>query len=155
MAAKRKPAAKMQSAAEAEQMERDLSAIRRMMRKPLEDEFSKGALTMPQKVVMHVVLTQAGISLKDLSVAVSLAHSTVSGIVDRLEKQGLLERRVDASDGRVSRIYASAAVTDFVRDKMPELSRGPLGAALERASTDERAKIGWALKRLRELLENA
>lgn len=144
----------MGAKAEAERMERDLSAIRRAMRKPLEAEFAKGGLTVPQKAVMQVVVSRNGVSLKDLSNEVSLAHSTVSGIVDRLEKQGLAERRVDASDGRVSRIHASAPVADFLRDKLPALSTGPLGEALEWASTEERKQIGWALRRLRELLES-
>ncbi len=139
--------------AEAEQMERDLSAIRRMMRKPLADEFAKSGLTVPQKAVMQVVVNREGISLKELSHEVSLAHSTVSGIVDRLEKQGLVERRTNTADARLSQIHSSAAVKEFLRDKMPALSRGPLSAALERTSSDERRQIGWALQRLRELLE--
>jgi DNA-binding MarR family transcriptional regulator len=153
MGARSKPAKKARVSAEAEQMERDLSAIRRMMRKPLADEFAKGGLTVPQKAVMQVVVCREGISLKELSREVSLAHSTVSGIVDRLEKQGLIERRTDAGDGRVSQVHASASVKEFLRDKMPALRRGPLSAALERASAEERRQIGWALQRLRELLE--
>jgi len=145
---------KAHTAAQAIEMERDLSAIRRMMRKPLEAEVTRGNLTVPQKSVMAVVVRHEGISLKDLSAAMSLAHSTVSGIVDRLERQGLVERRTDANDGRVSLIHATAAVREFVREKIPELSRGPLSAALDRATAAERAQIGAALRRLRELLES-
>lgn len=153
MPARTKPEKKTRVSAEAEPMERDLSAIRRMMRKPLADEFAKGGLTVPQKAVMQIVVGREGISLKELSREVSLAHSTVSGIVDRLEKQGLIERRTDRGDARVSQIHSSTPVKEFLRDKMPALSRGPLSAALERASADERRQIGWALQRLRELLE--
>ena len=147
--------AKARTDAQAAEMERNLSAIRRMMRKPFHDEISKGNLTVPQKAVMGVVVRHEGISLKELSAAVSLAHSTVSGIVDRLEKRRLVERRADANDGRISRIRAAAVVRDFVREKIPELSRGPLTAALERASAEERTDIAAALRRLRELLEAA
>lgn len=140
-------------AMQAERMERDLSAIRRALRKPLEAEYARGELTVPQTAVMRVVVRQHGISLKDLSREVSLAHSTVSGIVDRLEKQGLVERRADPEDGRTSRIYPTATVTEFVRERIPQLSRGPLETALQRATVAERAEIGKALRRLRELLE--
>lgn len=136
-------------------MERDLRAIRRTLHRPFEEEIAKGGLTVPQKAVMQVIVGRDGISLKDLSSAVSLAHSTVSGIVDRLEKRGMIERRPDPRDGRVSSIHASAPVTKFVREKIPELSRGPLAKALERATADERKRIGSALRRLRELLEGA
>jgi DNA-binding MarR family transcriptional regulator len=116
---------------------------------------TRGGLTVPQTAVMRTVFNREGISLKDLSREMSLAHSTVSGIVDRLEKCGLLERRVDAKDGRVSRIHATGAVKKFVRERVPELRRGPLGRALEKASPAERAKIAWALRRLRALLEDS
>jgi DNA-binding MarR family transcriptional regulator len=135
------------------QMERDLGAIRRALRKPFEEEAARSGLTVPQTAVMQAVFHRPGISLKDLSREVSLAHSTVSGIVDRMEKHGLLERRVDPSDGRVSRIQTTAAVNRFVRERIPELHRGPLGRALEKASPAERGKIAWALRRLRALLE--
>jgi DNA-binding MarR family transcriptional regulator len=141
-------------AAEVVQMERDLSAIRRSMRKPLDDVIAKSSLTVPQRTIMQVVVGCQGIRLKDLSHEVNLAHSTVSGIVDRLEKQELIERRSDPTDRRVSRIYPSGNVDKFVRTRIPALRRGPLSKALERASTEEHHKIGWALRRLRELLEN-
>lgn len=137
----------------AAQMESDLSAIRRALRKPLEAEFAKGELTMPQKAVMQAAVFSQGISLKDLSRQVSLAHSTVSGIVDRLEKRGMIERRPDPADGRISRIHASAAVSAFLRDRMPALATGPLDAALRRTSEAERALLAKSLRRLRELLE--
>jgi DNA-binding MarR family transcriptional regulator len=140
-------------AAQAERMEQDLSGIRRAIRKPLESEIAKGGLTAPQTAVMRVVVSRHGLSLKDLSREVSLAHSTVSGIVDRLEHRGIIERRADPEDGRTSRLYPTAAVAEFVRKRIPQLSRGPLETALQRATTTERASIGEALRRLRELLE--
>lgn len=138
----------------AEAMEKDLGAIRRALRKPLETEMARGELTVPQTAVMRVVVRQGGVSLKDLSGEVSLAHSTVSGIVDRLEKRGMVERRADPEDGRTSRIYPTAVVAEFVREQIPRLSRGPLEDALERATKPERAAIGEALRRLRELLKS-
>lgn len=138
----------------AAQMERDLGVIRRALRKPLEAEFAKGGLTMPQKAVMQVVIGHQGIGIKELSRQLSLAHSTVSGIVDRLEKRGLIERRPDPTDGRASRIHASAAVSDFLRRQMPLLAAGPLETALRRATEAERVAISGALARLRELLES-
>ena len=136
-----------------EQIEHDLGAIRRALRVPLQSEITRGGLTPPQMAVMRTVVRSAGISLKELSRVVSLAHSTVSGIVDRLERKGLLERRADPADGRATRIHPSAVVRDFVDERLPKLSRGPLERALDRASRTERAQIGAAIRRLRELLD--
>ena len=142
-------------AAQAERVERDLGAIRRAMRKPIEAEVAEGALTVPQIAVMHEVVHHHGISLKDLSRRVSLAHSTVSGIVDRLEKRGMIERRLDERDGRVSSIFPSAQVAQFVREQIPALTRGPLQQALKRATAAECDLIERALRRLRELFDEA
>jgi DNA-binding MarR family transcriptional regulator len=141
-------------AAQAAQIEGDLAAIRRAMRRPLEAEYARGNVTVPQKAVMQVVVETPGITLKDLSHAISLAHSTVSGIVDRLEDRGMIERRQDAADGRLTRLYPSAAVAQFVRERIPALRSGPLNEALARASVDDRLRIAKALERLRELLES-
>ncbi len=138
-----------------EQMERDLGAIRQAMRRPVEAEVAQGGLTVPQKAVMQIVVHQQGISLKDLSRRLSLAHSTVSGIVDRLEMQGLIERRTDQNDRRISRIHPTEPVAQFIRDKIPALTRGPLQAAMQRATPAERNQIEQALHRLRELLDPA
>jgi DNA-binding MarR family transcriptional regulator len=136
-------------------MDKDLGAIRRALRRPLEAEVARGELTVPQSAVMQAVVAHDGISLKDLSREVSLAHSTVSGIVDRLEKRGMIERRPDAADGRVTRIHPTAIVRKFVRKQIPALSRGPLQAALERARADEREGLVAAIARLRALLKEA
>ena len=138
---------------QAEELEQELSMIRRALRRPLEAEVAKGELTAPQTLVMREVVRHEGINLRDLSRAIHLAHSTVSGIVDRLEKRGMVERRADPVDGRVMCIFPTAPVREFVQERLPSLNRGPLQAALERATASERVAIAAALKRLRELLE--
>lgn len=139
-------------AEQAEQIERDLSGIRRALRGPLATEIAKGEMTVPQRAVMQVVVGNEGISLRDLSREVSLAHSTVSGIVDRLEKRGMIERRTDPQDGRISRIFPTAAVAQFVKERIPVLIRGPLEKALERATASDRVEIAQGVRKLRELL---
>ena len=138
-----------------EQIERDLGAIRRALRVPLESEIARGGLTAPQMAVLQILMRQDGISLKEMSRAMSLAHSTVSGIIDRLESKGMLERRADPADGRITRLYPSAPVKKFVTEELPKLAEGPLQRALDRARRAERAQIGAAIARLRQLLDEA
>ena len=139
-------------AAQAERIDRDLAAIRHALRKPAEAEFAQAGLTVPQTALMRAVVMSHGLSLKELSHQLSLAHSTVSGIVDRLEVRGMLVRRADAEDGRITRIHPSSAVTEFLRTQFPALSQGPLQDALRRAGPRERDAIEHAIRRLRELL---
>ena len=89
----------------AQEIDQHLRAIQRTLRQPVESDFSRSGLTGPQRSVPQAVVRSGGLSLKDASRQVGLAHSTVSGIVDQLEKQGLVERHADQEDRRVNRIY--------------------------------------------------
>jgi DNA-binding MarR family transcriptional regulator len=136
-----------------EQVQRDLAAIRRALRVPLDSEIARGELTPPQMAIMRWVVSHEGASVKELSHAAGLAHSTVSSIIDRLVKRGMLERRAHPTDGRITRIHSSAVVRRFIAERLPQLSRSPLESALGRASTSEQAEIGAAVRRLRQLLD--
>jgi len=136
----------------AEEIDLHLRTIRQILRKPAEAEFARGGLTGPQRAVMHCLVNSDGLSLKELSRQVGLAHSTVSGIVDRLQKQGLVERKADHADARISRIKASKVVRNYVRDVLPSLTVTPLTTALRRATPRERKAILEGLRTLRRLL---
>ena len=138
----------------AEDIDRDLRAIRQSIRRPLEAEIARGNLTGPQQSVIHALFQSDGMSLKELSTHLGLAHSTVSGIVDRLQERGFVERRSDDVDKRVTRIAVTQLVRDFVRDTMPELSIHPLVEALGKIPVAQRRVIVQGLKTLRKGLEN-
>jgi DNA-binding MarR family transcriptional regulator len=138
----------------AEAIDRNLRAIRERIRRPLEAAVARGNLTGPQLSVMHALVQSDGMSLKELSAHLGLAHSTVSVIVDRLQERGLVERGTSETDRRVTRIGVTRQVRDFVRDTIPELLLHPLAEALARATAAQRGVIVDGLKTLREMLEN-
>jgi len=142
-----------QIATMARELDRDLQAVRQILRRPVEAEVARGGLTGPQQSAMRVLVSSGGMSLKDLSKELGLAHSTVSGIVDRLEKQGLLERQTDEQDRRFSKVVASQEVRKFLRDTWPALEIHPLAEALRAATPAERQAIMDGVRTLRELLE--
>jgi DNA-binding MarR family transcriptional regulator len=139
----------------AQEMDQHLNVIRQRLREPLETEFARGNLTGPQRMVMHALVLSQGLSLKQLSAQVSLAHSTVSGIVDRLQARGMVIRRKDESDGRASVIAPSSEVRDFLANRMPELAITPLAEALRAASNSERVTVVRGLRKLRALVERS
>jgi DNA-binding MarR family transcriptional regulator len=106
-------------------------------------------------MVMHALVLSKGLSLKQLSAHVSLAHSTVSGIVDRLQARGMVVRRRDENDGRASVIAPSSEVRDFLANRMPELAITPLAEALRAANDTERVTILRGLRKLRALIERS
>ncbi len=137
----------------AQEVDHHLGVIRQRLREPLETEFSRGGLTGPQRMVMGALVRSEGLSLKQLSAQVSLAHSTVSGIVDRLQARGFVVRRKDEADGRATVIVPSVEVRDFLANRMPELAISPLTEALRGASNSEKVTVLRGLRKLRALIE--
>ena len=139
----------------AQEIDGHLRAVRQVLRQPVEAEFARGGLTGPQRSVMQALYHSDGLSLKELSLRVGLAHSTVSGIVDRLEARDLLERRPNETDRRATIIVVGKVVHDFMRDTLPAITIHPVVAALGRAKPSERAAVLEGLRTLRRLVEAA
>lgn len=133
-------------------IERDIRAIRKELRRPLDAEIERARLTGPQTSVMRAVFFSDGLSLKEVCNRVGLSHSTVSGIVDRLEARGLLVRTIDAADRRYSVIAISKGVRDFMQKKAPGITAQPLVHALKKASPSELNEILKGLETLRRIL---
>lgn len=137
----------------AQEIEGHLSAVRQILRRPVEAEFARGNLTGPQRSVMQALFHSGGMRLKELSRSVGLAHSTVSGIVDRLEQRGLAERRPNPADRRASTIVVSKIVRDYMRETYAAIAVHPITAALRRAKPAERTAILEGLRTLRRVVE--
>ncbi len=101
---------------------------------------STNGFTLPQINVMKELVTEDGLSLKELSKRLSLCHSTVSGIVDRLEIKGALIRRQDTSDGRFTRIYISEPTNNYINNTIHQIY-SPIVNIIKNAQDDEKTKI--------------
>jgi DNA-binding MarR family transcriptional regulator len=66
-------------------------------------------LTMPQLKTMMCVLRTNGSTSGQVARSLGVGLSTVTGIVDRLTEQGLVTRREDAEDRRITRLVPTAA----------------------------------------------
>jgi DNA-binding MarR family transcriptional regulator len=137
----------------AQEIDVNLRELRRTLRKPTEVDAARAGLTWPQRNVMQVLVQSDGLSLKELSKQVGLAHATVSGIVDRLEKRGLAERRQDQSDARFTKVMVSSAVRRFMKARLRRIMTDPLHEALLRATPAERKTIRDGLRALRRVVE--
>lgn len=134
-------------------IELDLGEIRQILRRPLDAEYARGQLTAPQRMVMQVLFHSDGMSLKELCEQVSLSHSTVSGIVDRLQAKGMAARSTDSADRRLTRIAVTPVVRQFMQQQAPRLTAQPLIEALSRLSEQDRRAISRGLRLLRNALE--
>ena len=134
---------------QARAIEQQLRYIQRALRRPVESEIARGRLTAPQRSVMRTLAhAKGGLALKDLAADVGLSHSTVSGIVDRLEERRLVIRRADHDDARRTRITVSPPVRKYIRTTLPNLTLSPLAEALSMLAPSERDVLLASLTRL-------
>jgi len=139
---------------EAEEVESCVRALYRLLRRPFDPDIANSGLTVPQMNALEELTREDGLSHKELSARMYLSHSTVSGIVDRLERRGLVGRRPDPKDRRYSRIFLSEEVREYVRAMSPSRRLGPIPKALELASVEERSQILEGVRTLKRLLES-
>jgi DNA-binding MarR family transcriptional regulator len=110
------------------------------------------ALTGPQLVCLREIIRQEVATPSGIARAVSLSQGTVTGILDRLERRGLIERVRSQRDKR--RIHVS--VTDAGRElvaQAPSPMHEEFSARLGGLHDGEQAMIDWVLQRVVGLME--
>ncbi len=75
--------------------------IRSLIDKCLKTKLNLGNYTMPQAMIMYYLTQNDNMKISELSKKMGLTNSTVSGIVDRLEDQGVVTRERSTEDRRV------------------------------------------------------
>jgi len=74
--------------------------VARLIKRRFEEEAKAHDITLPQWRALAQVATHDCISQRELADQIDADPMTVSGILDRLEKRGLVERYADPSDSR-------------------------------------------------------
>jgi DNA-binding MarR family transcriptional regulator len=119
----------------------------------VQDQFKDMQLTAPQGMVAGTIAHYGKMKVSDLGEKLGLSNSTISGIIDRLEKQGVVERNRSEEDRRV--VYVD--VTEYFR-KNSEEHLGHMGKMMEKmmqkATTEELETIIKGLETLKRLIEN-
>ncbi|NLZ49849.1 MAG: MarR family transcriptional regulator [Clostridiales bacterium] len=109
-------------------------------------------LTVPQGMLIGVLSKNKKMKVSDLSEQLQLSNSTVSGIIDRLEKQGMVERTRSEEDRRV--VYVS--ITKKVEEEVIEHCKSAekkLEDMLGNATDEELDQILHGLFLLEKVLE--
>lgn len=111
-------------------------------------------VTSPQRLVVRMVGLYPGISATELATLLQVHPSTVTGVLQRLERQGLLARRAHPDDGRraVLTLTAEGRRVDRLRKGTAEEA---VGDALFRLSRRDRNCTRRALSLIAERVEHA
>lgn len=92
------------------------------------------------------VLRRGPAAMRALAETMTCDASNITGIIDRLEKRGLVRREADVSDRRVKNVILTTEgerVTDAIRAKMRTTQDG-----LDGLGAEERASLSLLLERV-------
>jgi len=110
-----------------------LYAVMRSMKGHIIAEAAAAQLT-PQQIFMLHLLTEHPISMSALAEKLHCDASNVTGLADRLESRGLVERGPHPSDRRVKQLTLTAEGSDLIRTLNSRIWRNsPVGTALDEA----------------------
>jgi len=129
------------------------NVIHAILRRGQQQDIAAIGLTGPQVSLLQTLAISDGLTLKQLSERMGLAHSTVSGIVDRLEQKAMLSRQPDEEDKRYTRVFLGNQILDYLSHARPSHRADVMMRALELADEAERQLIVDGLTKLRQLLE--
>ncbi|WP_198030008.1 MarR family winged helix-turn-helix transcriptional regulator [Oceanobacillus manasiensis] len=106
-------------------------------------------ITSPQFVALQWLLEEGDLTIGELSNKISLAFSTTTDLVDRMERNELVERVRDSKDRRVVRIHVlkkGETIIEEVIQKRQEY----LGEVLDKFSLEQTEQLSELLDFLHE-----
>ena len=116
--------------------------------------FGRLNLTFPQALVLNVLGEEGPVPISMLAERTGSANSTVSGIVDRLEKLGLAKRERSENDRRV--IYVSATEKyRALREKAATDVSGYFNSLLDTMAPEDKTMVAEAFQKLDAVLTAA
>ena len=121
------------------------------MSQQFRSHFGRLNLTFPQALVLTVLGEGDPIPISTLAERTGSANSTVSGIVDRLEKLGLAKRQRSELDRRVIYVCATEKYA-ALREKTSTDVSGYFDSLLRSMPAEDRKLIAAALQKLDEAL---
>lgn len=113
--------------------------------------FGKQDLTFPQALVLSALMEETPVPISVLAQKTGSANSTVSGIVDRLEKMELVERIRSEEDRRVIYVDLTARCRQMQENANADVN-SYFSSLLEDLPLEEQEQILSALLRLGEVL---
>ncbi|MDT8717781.1 MarR family transcriptional regulator [Clostridium sp. 19966] len=129
-------------------MKRIMQSIKRSM----DQEFKDINMTGPQGMLIGILLHFNKMKISELSEKLQLSNSTVSGIIDRLENQGLVERTRSKEDRRVVYVNVTPEFKKNAENHFKKIE-AKYEELMKEATPEEVESIRKGLRTLENVLE--
>lgn len=121
--------------------------ISRRLNKTTKESISSYGLTTSQFFMLIALYEENGILISKLAKKVALDKATLTGIIDRLERDGLVERRDDPKDRRAIRVYLTPKA-EAIKEELLDIYHKNNRRFLSVLSPDERIVFERVVKKL-------
>jgi DNA-binding MarR family transcriptional regulator len=108
-----------------------------------------GVCTMPRFDLLANLEREDGQTLAALSRRMLVTAGNLTGLVDRAERDGVVERRADPRDRRLSRVYLTPRGRDLITGLLPKHAEH-IGELLEGLDAADRRELRRLLGKLRD-----
>jgi DNA-binding MarR family transcriptional regulator len=108
----------------------------------------RGSLSLVQLIVLTVLEADSQLPMRRLAEALDVSDASATGIVDRMEKRGLVERSHGTTDRREVLVHVTGQGAAVFHD-LQDLRRARLTAMVDQLSDDELAALLTGLRAMR------
>ena len=115
--------------------------------------YENSGITAPQGMIIGYISKFGKMKISDLSTRLGFSNSTVSGIIDRLEKQKMVERERSADDKRVVYVKITSKFEEVHQDFYKKTEEN-IENIIKRGTSEEIIKVVEGLTTLKKLLGN-
>ncbi len=132
---------------------RELERLERVLTRVGPDEVCCEGLSPRQTAILRILVAQEGARLSDLAQASGITPSAMTRVIEKLERQGLVQRqRGSQPDGRAAMVGITASGR-ATRAKIDELMRQRARAVAESIPQSRRTEVLRALREFSTALE--
>jgi MarR family transcriptional regulator, organic hydroperoxide resistance regulator len=129
-----------------------LKQVMKTFRQKIHAGFKDMSLTGPQGMLLGTLFHNGEMKISDLGEKLGLSNSTVSGIVDRLEKQELVQRIRSEKDRRVVYVSITAKYKENCDEHFKKVEKS-LEDIINKATKEELSDILKGLNTLQEVMD--
>lgn len=122
-----------------------------ILRGKMKKEFLEKGITMPQGLIIGLLSDHGELMISELSTMLGFTNSTTSGIIDRLEKQGIVERTRSKEDKRIVNVKLLPKFSN-IHDCFHKTMEAKLERLLEKGTDEEFDRIREGLEVLKRVL---
>jgi len=142
----RRPDGDLAAAERAEEIVEHLFALVDRLRGGFEAAVAAFELSAAQAKALRYVAQSGPVPMRDVACRLGCDASNVTGIVDRLEQRGLVERQVAPADRRVKSLVVTVRGSETARAMWAQVMAGAVG--MMGLAEDEQAQLLALLRRL-------